>query len=133
MPERSSHLAPPRRPSPTIRFVGRGGSPLRDHVIFVEGAPRSGTTWLVTLLATHPEIAGVGAESHLFDFGVDRLFDNFEHRDEYRHGLTRYLDRDELVDLVRDVCDGVLLAMRSHVSAGASPEFVVEKTPIAAG
>ena len=58
--------------------MGVADSPLRDHVIFVEGAPRSGTTWLVTLLATHPEIAGVEAESHLFDFGVDRLLDNFE-------------------------------------------------------
>ena len=110
--------------------MGRAGSPLRDRVIFVEGAPRSGTTWLVTLLATHPEIAGVEAESHLFDFGADRLFDNFEGRDPHLHGLRSYLDRDELVDLVRDLCDGVLLAMRSHVSGGAAPAFVVEKTPI---
>jgi sulfotransferase family protein len=113
--------------------MGVADSPLRDHVIFVEGAPRSGTTWLVTLLATHPEIAGVEAESHLFDFGVDRLFDNFEHRDPDLHGLQSYLDREELVDLVRDLCDGILLAMRSHVSAATSPEFVVEKTPIAGG
>jgi hypothetical protein len=111
--------------------MGRADSPLRDHVIFVEGAPRSGTTWLVTLLATHPEIAGVEAESHLFDFGVDRLFDNLEQRDPNLRGLTSYLDREELVDLVRDLCDGVLLAMRSHVSVGTEPEFVVEKTPIA--
>src|SRR3954467_12732807 len=113
--------------------MGRSGSPLRDRVIFIDGAPRSGTTWLVTLLATHPDIAGVGMESHLFDFGVDRLFDNFEHRDPYLHGLRRYLDREQLVDLVRDLCDGVLLAMRSHVSAGSEPEFVVEKTPVADG
>jgi hypothetical protein len=113
--------------------MGRDGSPLRGRVVFVEGAPRSGTTWLVTLLATHPEIAGVEAESHLFDFGVDRLFDNVEGRDPYFHGLASYLDRDELVDLVRAFCDGVLLAMRSHVSVGGSPPFVVEKTPIAGG
>ena len=112
--------------------MGIAGSPLRDRVIFVEGAPRSGTTWLATLLATHPEIAGVDAESHLFDFGVDRLFDNFEGRDPHMHGLRLFLDRDELVDLVRDFCDGVLLAMRSHLSASAAPPFVVEKTPIAA-
>src|SRR4051812_471332 len=111
--------------------MGRADSPLRDHVIFVEGAPRSGTTWLVTLLATHPEIAGVEAESHLFDFGVDRLFDNLEQRHPTLRGLTSYLDREELVDLVRDLCDGVLLAMRSHVSVGTEPPFVVEKTPIA--
>src|SRR3954452_16926926 len=110
--------------------MARAGSPLRDRVIFVEGAPRSGTTWLVTLLATHPEIAGVEAESHLFDFGVDRLFDNLEGRDPTFHGLMSYLDRKELVDLVRDLCDGVLMAMRSHVCPGAAPPFVVEKTPI---
>ncbi len=110
--------------------MGIAGSPLKDHVIFVEGAPRSGTTWLQTLLATHPEIAGVEAESHLFDFGVDQLFDNFEGRHAYLHGLQSYLDRDQLVDLARDLCDGVLVAMRAHVSAGSTPPFVVEKTPI---
>jgi Sulfotransferase family len=111
--------------------MGRDGSPLRGRVIFVEGAPRSGTTWLVTLLATHPEIAGVEAESHLFDFGVDRLFDNLEGRDPVFRGLQSYLDRDEFLDLIRDFCDGVLTAMRSHVSNGFNPPFVVEKTPIA--
>jgi hypothetical protein len=111
--------------------MGRAGSPLRDHVIFVEGAPRSGTTWLATLLATHPEIAGTEAESHLFDFGTDRLFDNFEGRHPELRGLQSYLERDELVDLVRDLCDGILIAMRSHVSGEVRPAFVVEKTPIA--
>ena len=110
--------------------MGIATSPLRDRVIFIEGAPRSGTTWLVTLLATHPEIAGLQAESHLFDFGVDRLFDNFEGRHPTLHGLVRYVDRHELVDLTRDLCDGILMAMRSHASPGHTPEFVVEKTPI---
>lgn len=112
--------------------MGRANSPLRDRVVFVEGAPRSGTTWLVTLLATHPAIAGTQAESHLFDYGVDRLFDNIEHRDPHLHGLDRYLEREELVDLARDLCDGVLQAMRSHVAGAAEPGFVVEKTPIGA-
>ena len=110
--------------------MGIASSPLRDRVIFVEGAPRSGTTWLVTLLATHPEIAGVQAESHLFDYGVDRLFDNFEGRHPTLHGLVRYVERQELVDVTRDVCDGVLMSMRSRVSPGNPPPFVVEKTPI---
>ncbi|HKN67164.1 MAG TPA: sulfotransferase, partial [Gemmatimonadaceae bacterium] len=113
------------------RAMGREGSPLRERVIFVVGAPRSGTTWLVTLLATHPEIAGVEAESHLFDFGIDRVFDNLEGRHPDFHGLLSYLDREELVDLARDFCDGVLMAMRSHVSRNTVPPFVVEKTPIA--
>ena len=60
--------------------MGIAGSPLRDHVIFIEGAPRSGTTWLQMLLATHPDIAGLEAESHLFNYGLDHLFDNFDGR-----------------------------------------------------
>ena len=116
--------------------MGVADSPLRDRVVFVQGAPRSGTTWLVTLLATHPEIAGVEAESHLFEFGVDRLFDNFEGRDPAIRGLNSYFEgRPQLIDLVRDVCDGTLMAMRSHVSRdqATEPEFVVEKTPSQAG
>ena len=109
--------------------MGIASSPLRDHVIFIEGAPRSGTTWLLTLLATHPDIAG-SRESHLFNFGVDRLFDNFEVRVPPLPRLQSWVERDEFVDLVRDLCDGLFMAMRSHVSAGTEPAFVVEKTPV---
>lgn len=109
--------------------MGVADSPLRDRVVFVQGAPRSGTTWLVVLLATHPQIAGVEAESHLFEFGVDRLFDNFEGRDRHLRGLRTYLERDELVDLTRDLCDGVLMSMRSHIPEKAGADLVVEKTP----
>src|SRR5205814_3769237 len=96
--------------------MGSADSPLRDRVIFVEGAPRSGTTWLVTLLAMHPQIAGVEAESHLFDYGVDRLFDNRENRDPRLHGLRQFVEREELLDLTRGLCDGIFMAMRAKVS-----------------
>jgi hypothetical protein len=58
--------------------VGVTDSRFRDRVIFVEGAPRSGTSWLRALLAAHPDVAGVRNESHLFNIGVDRLIDNYE-------------------------------------------------------
>jgi hypothetical protein len=112
--------------------MGRLGSPLRDKVIFVEGAPRSGTTWLVRLLAAHPRIAGVSAESHLFDNGVDKLFDNIEQRSRYAQGLIHYLDREELVDAVRDLCDRVFLGMRDHLGCDPAPDHIVEKTPVVA-
>ena len=112
--------------------MGRVDSPLRDRVIFIDGAPRSGTTWLITLLAMHPDIAGVQAESHLFDYGVDRLFDNFEGRDPNLRGLRSFTTRDQLVDLVRGLCDGVLMTMRGNVSGGPEPAFVIEKTPVGA-
>ena len=110
--------------------MGIADSPLRDHVIFIEGAPRSGTTWLLTLLATHPDIAGIEAESHLFNLGLDRLFDNFEGRHPPLPRLQSWVEREELIDLVRDLSDGLFLAMREHVSAGTEPPFVVEKTPV---
>lgn len=109
--------------------MGRLDSPLRDRVIFVEGAPRSGTTWLAHLLAAHPQIAGVAAESHLFDYGVDHLFDNFDGRGPIGPGLRGYVERDELADLVRELCDGVLMTMRSHVPGNEAATFVMEKTP----
>jgi hypothetical protein len=107
--------------------MGVADSPLRDRVLFVQGAPRSGTTWLSAVLATHPAIAGVLSESHLFDRGVNQLFDNIEGSTHTARFLTDYLPRTALVDLVRDLCDGVFLAMRDAVKPDAG--YVVEKTP----
>ncbi len=112
--------------------MGRADSPLLGKVIFVEGAPRSGTTWLVRLLAAHPRVAGVGAESHLFDFGVDRLFDNLEQRHPTLRGLTSYMERSDLVDAVRDLCDQVFLSMRDQLACDPPPDHIVEKTPVGA-
>jgi hypothetical protein len=109
--------------------MGVTDSPLRDRVIFVVGAPRSGTTLLTTLLAAHPDVAGIIAESYLFDFdrGVGALFDNFEGQGAWKDHVSAYVTREELVDVSRDLCDGVLERMRSRVAPDA--RFVVEKTP----
>lgn len=108
--------------------MGIDDSPLRDRVVFVEGAPRSGTSWLTTLLATHPQLAGIASESHLFDFGIDRVFDNYELAGAWESYLVSYLSREQLAGLVREFCDGVLLSMRDRVKPEA--EFVIEKTPL---
>lgn len=105
--------------------MGIDDSPLHGRVIFVLGSPRSGTSWVQRLLATHPQVAGVGSESHLFDLGVDRLFDNHEGPESY---LAGFVSRSQLVDLARDLCDGVLQAMRAQVKPEAA--FVAEKTPV---
>lgn len=107
--------------------MGVADSPLRDRVVFVTGAPRSGTSWLAGILAAHPEIAGTGSESHLFDIGVERLFANHEGAEGERH-LAGFVAREQLVDLVRDLCDGVLAHMRERTKPGA--RFVMEKTPV---
>lgn len=107
--------------------MGIADSPLRERVLFVEGAPRSGTTWVTALLATHPEIAGTASESHLFDHGVGALFANQE-EGGWGTWLAAYVSGDELTDLVRDLCDGVLLRMLERMKPEAT--IVVEKSPL---
>ena len=104
-------------------------SPLRDSTIFIEGAPRSGTTLLQAILACHPEIAATGTESHLFDsgHGVGALFDNLEGTPGHDPYLAGFLSRERLVSLVREFCDGVLEEMRSRIAPDA--RYVLEKTP----
>jgi hypothetical protein len=107
--------------------MGIADSPLHGQVIFVEGAPRSGTTLLAALISCHPDVAGILSESHLFDIGVNALFDNHESSDPARIYLRAYLSREKLVGLVRDFVDGVFEEMRSKVDPQA--RFVLEKTP----
>jgi hypothetical protein len=107
--------------------MGIEDSQLRDRVVFVEGAPRSGTTLLISLLAVHPEIAAIVGESHLFDRGVRCLFDNHELTGPDQTYLANYLSREELRNAVRDLCDRVLVTMRDRVKPGA--RLVAEKTP----
>ena len=107
--------------------MGIADSPLSGRVLFVEGAPRSGTTGLAALLGTHPQIAGSGTEAHLFDMGVNTLFDNHEAR-AWGTYLSGFLTGEELTDLARDLCDGILLRVRERAKPGAT--WVAEKTPV---
>src|SRR5215213_6080282 len=108
--------------------MGIADSPMRDRVLFVEAPPRSGTTWLAVLLATHPEIAGTAAESHLFDQSLMSLYESYETTGPDA-SLGAFAAREELVELVREFSDGIFLTMRSRIKPDAS--FVVEKTPLA--
>jgi hypothetical protein len=103
-------------------------SPLKDRVLFIEGAPRSGTTWLNALCAAHPEIAGIVVESHFFDNGIGQLFRNHEGYSGSGTGLAPFVSREEFVDLVRDLCDGILLGMHRRTKPDA--RYVVEKSPL---
>jgi hypothetical protein len=125
MPSPSGALGRPHRR--VGRSMGVADSPLRGRVIFVEGAPRSGTTLLTALIACHPDIAGILSESHLFDRGLGALFDNHESSDPAQTYLRSYLSRERLVGLLRDLADGVLEEMRSAVKPDAP--LIVEKTP----
>ncbi len=100
-------------------------SPLHRRAVFLVGAPRSGTTWLHQLLATHPDVATAG-ESHLFCEGLGELLTNHDDPDPYMK-LDTWVGRGELVTLIRGLVDGLFLRMQARARAGATR--VLDKTP----
>ena len=48
---------------------------LADRMVFVVGAPRSGTTWLQRMLSVHPDVVDLPSETHLFSSGISVLRD----------------------------------------------------------
>src|SRR4051812_14307970 len=78
---------------------------LTGRMVFLVGAPRSGTNWLQRMLAAHPDVVALPSETHLFSHGL-RLLD-----EQVQHGLvssphtgTVYLPRKEWVAAMREFC-----------------------------
>ncbi len=101
------------------------GSPWHRRAVFVVGAPRSGTTWLHQLLATHPAVA-TGGESHLFCEGMGDLLANHADPDPYMK-LSTWVSRGRLLQLMRGLADEVFMAVRDATRPEAT--VVVDKTP----
>ena len=108
--------------------MSREDSPLRDRVIFVVGARRSGTNWLQRVLCAHPEVVGVPSESFFFSHGIAPLTERFQHAaaGSPSTGFV-YMERAALADALRDLCDAVLLGIRDALRPGATR--VLERTP----
>lgn len=100
-------------------------SPLRDGLLMVLGAPRSGTTWLANMLQAHPLVAGAGeAESWLF-VALQDVWAN--HDRPGPHGLAHWLHQAALTAAVRRFCDTIFAAARDRERPEA--QWFVEKTP----
>jgi hypothetical protein len=102
-------------------------SPLRDRMIFLVGARRSGTNWLQRVVGAHPDVALVPSETYLFSRGIAPL------RERIHHGVIGspgtsfvYMDRDELLDALRDLCDRIFLPF---LRSGPPAERLAERTP----
>ncbi len=97
-------------------------------MIFLVGVPRSGTNWLQRLLALHPDVVALPAETHLFSEGIRHL------QDRVQHGLVRspatgtvFMERQAFLRAARAFCD----AAYGGVAAALDPvaRLVLERTP----
>ena len=108
--------------------MSRETSPLRDRVVFVVGARRSGTNWLERILTAHPAIVAVPTETYIFSHGIDPLAQRFQHANPGAPSIGRtFVPRDVFLDSVRDLVDRVLLAAVGPENSEA--RYVVERTP----
>jgi hypothetical protein len=126
--------------------------------LFVVGCPRSGTTWITSILAAHPQVIST-AESHAYatvlgpfldrrlrgDAGWRRVLTRYDlmAARPWNVGLHRYVDRRTLCDLIVDArshrdwsdveaAEHVIARAFDHffTSHGGTPDHLfVEKTP----
>jgi ketosteroid isomerase-like protein len=108
--------------------MGIQDSPLRDRLVFLVGARRSGTNWLQRMVCAHPDTVAIPSETHLFSHGLAPLAARFQHGAVGSPKTARvYLPRDDAHDLLRDVADKVFGDLAAALAPGA--RLIVERTP----
>ena len=101
------------------------------NLVFVVGCPRSGTTWVQRLLASHTNIR-TGQESDVFDIYVGPQLQAWRRELEVSSsgrggvGLGCYLDDSEFVRILKGY---TLELLRPMIGPLAPGEIFVEKTP----
>ena len=95
------------------------------NFIFIVGAPRSGTTWLQALLASHPRVI-TGQETHFFS-AIKKFLSFYDERKDWRNiGLYAYWSKKDVSRLVRSY---FLKFIEPVLSNSAEALFFVEKSP----
>lgn len=104
-----------------------GGGHDGGNMVFLVGSPRSGTTWLQSLLASNPKVRS-GVESYLFSWYLAPQVKRWRkemkalaERDE-KLGLKSYFTEDEFVSLL-------LNYLKPMVAGLGEGEIFLEKTP----
>jgi hypothetical protein len=112
------------------------GTELGSNLVFIVGAPRSGTTWVQRLLAAHPRVR-TGQESKLFRSYISPQMAAWRweaEREQHPHtatgrggtGLSCYLTEEQFLPLLRGYTQRLLDAMTPGLGPG---DLFVEKTP----
>jgi Sulfotransferase family len=115
-------------PCGTLAPMGVQDSPLRDRMVFLVGARRSGTNWLQRMVCAHPDTVAIPSETHLFSHGLAPLAARFQHGAVSSPKTARvYLPRDDAHDALRDVADRVFGGLATALAPDA--RLIVERTP----
>jgi hypothetical protein len=104
------------------------------RLVLIVGAPRSGTTWLQTLLGAHPQVA-TPQETDIFrlylqpmaeawDRQVAKLLD--QSHDHRRKGLPTVIDAEQFHRAGRVLVDTMIQSVRAHKP---DANVIVEKSP----
>jgi hypothetical protein len=108
--------------------VGLADSPLRDRMVFLVGAQRSGTNWLQRMLATHPDVVSLPGETQLFTVGIATLAASVQHGTVGSTSTASiYMDRTDFVAAARAFCDTALSGVADRLRPGAAR--VLERSP----
>ena len=103
-------------------------SPLRDRLVFLVGARRSGTNWLQRTICAHPDAMAIPSETHLFSHGLAPLVERFQHGAVASPKTAKvYLPRRELYDWLRELADRTFGGLAAALAPGA--RLIVERTP----
>jgi hypothetical protein len=96
-------------------------------LVFLVGAPRSGTTWLQLLLSRSPSVATIG-ETRLFDLFMRSMLDRWNElrSASARESLARVVSDEEFRGLFRSVSG---FAFAKIAQSKPSATVVLEKTP----
>lgn len=103
-------------------------SPLRDRILFLVGARRSGTNWLERILTTHPEIVAMPSETYLFAKGIKPLNELVQHAHPgSRMMASTYMERATYRQAVRELMDTVFGESLDRL--GPEARYLLERTP----
>ena len=116
----------PRKTLPaSSRDENQSGRWTRDaRMVFLVGAPRSGTTWIQAMLASHPAVA-TGPETHFFSM-AQRMEEAYLEPRPKPGGLQEYLSPEEFYGVITDLFHTVA----STISPAQGPvRYFLEKSP----
>jgi len=95
-----------------------------SNFVFLVGAPRSGTTWLQYLLASHPEIQS-GRESYVFS-KICLVHQEWHKTRKSGMGMASYQTAEEFMSNLFDFEERQLDALTKNLKPG---QILLEKTP----